>query len=161
MASEQGSLEPVAKQNLLLVDADQRSLRVLEVSLRKAGYSVTTCADAPTAIEMIGLSRPDMIISDTRLPEVDGFQLVERLRESEESRCFRFEVHNLTLGRTLATAEHPAGENVVELYLVQSSQDDPHRDRLYRVARKLVPHSEGEQVIEVEPSDFDQVLGVH
>jgi DNA-binding response OmpR family regulator len=90
MASEQGSLEPVAKQNLLLVDADQRSLRVLEVSLRKAGYSVTTCADALTAIEMIGLSRPDMIISDTRLPEVDGFQLVERLRESEDSREIPF-----------------------------------------------------------------------
>lgn len=90
MASEQGSLEPVAKQNLLLVDADQRSLRVLEVSLRKAGYSVTTCADALTAIEMIGLSRPDMIISDTRLPDVDGFQLVERLRESEDSREIPF-----------------------------------------------------------------------
>jgi len=80
----------VAKQNLLLVDADQRSLRVLEVSLRKAGYSVTTCADAPTAIDMVGMSRPDMIISDTRLPEVDGFQLVERLRESEESRDIPF-----------------------------------------------------------------------
>lgn len=80
----------MAKQNLLLVDADQRSLRVLEVSLRKAGYSVTTCADAPTAIEMVGMSRPDMIISDTRLPEVDGFQLVERLRESEESRDIPF-----------------------------------------------------------------------
>ena len=90
MASEQGSLKPVAKQNLLLVDADQRSLRVLEVSLRKAGYSVTTCADALTAIEMIGLSRPDMIISDTRLPDVDGFQLVERLRESEDSREIPF-----------------------------------------------------------------------
>jgi hypothetical protein len=82
-------------------------------------------------------------------------------RESEESRCYRFEVHNLTLGRTLATTEHPAGENVVELYLVQSSQDDPHRDRFYRVARKLVPYTEGDQVIEVEPSDFNQVLGVH
>jgi CheY-like chemotaxis protein len=63
---------------------------VLEVSLRKAGYSVTTCADALTAIEMIGLSRPDMIISDTRLPDVDGFQLVERLRESEDSREIPF-----------------------------------------------------------------------
>lgn len=90
MASEQGFQEPVAKQNLLLVDADQRSLRVLEVSLRKAGYSVTTCADAPTAIEMIGLSRPDMIISDTRLPEVDGFQLVERLRANEDAKDIPF-----------------------------------------------------------------------
>ena len=75
----------MAKQNLLLVDADQRSLRVLEVSLRKAGYSVTTCADAETAVEMIDLSRPDMIISDTRLPDTDGFQLVERLHAADAS----------------------------------------------------------------------------
>ncbi|MBC7172109.1 MAG: response regulator, partial [Polyangiaceae bacterium] len=65
----------MAKQNLLLVDADQRSLRVLEVSLRKAGYSVATCSDASTAMEMVELSKPDLILSDTRLPGFDGFTL--------------------------------------------------------------------------------------
>ena len=35
----------MAKQQLLLVDADPRSVRVLEVSLKKAGYSVTTARD--------------------------------------------------------------------------------------------------------------------
>ena len=34
----------MAKKNLLLVDADARSLRVLEISLRKAGYNVATGA---------------------------------------------------------------------------------------------------------------------
>jgi DNA-binding response OmpR family regulator len=72
----------VAKQNLLLVDADQRSLRVLEVSLRKAGYSVTSCEDAEDALEMVELSEPDLILSDTRLPALDGFGFVEKLRES-------------------------------------------------------------------------------
>lgn len=74
----------MAKQNLLLVDADARSLRVLEVSLRKAGYSVTTCGDAAAAMEMVELSRPDLVISDTRLPKTDGFALVEQLREKED-----------------------------------------------------------------------------
>jgi DNA-binding response OmpR family regulator len=70
----------VAKRNLLLVDADQRSLRVLEVSLRKAGYSVTTCGEVDAAIELIELSEPDMIIADTRLPGKNGFVLVSELR---------------------------------------------------------------------------------
>jgi DNA-binding response OmpR family regulator len=74
----------VAKQNLLLVDADARSLRVLEVSLRKAGYSVTTCGDVGAAMEMVELSRPDLVISDTRLPKTDGFTLVEQLRENAD-----------------------------------------------------------------------------
>jgi len=71
----------VAKQNLLVVDADQRSLRVLEVSLRKAGYSVAACTDVASAMEMLSISPPDMIISDTRLPDVDGFTFVEELRD--------------------------------------------------------------------------------
>ncbi|MBO6936355.1 MAG: DUF4388 domain-containing protein [Deltaproteobacteria bacterium] len=74
----------MAKQNLLLVDADPRSLRVLEVSLRKAGYSVASCEDAKAALEMVELSEPDLILSDTRLPELDGFGFVEKLREKPE-----------------------------------------------------------------------------
>ncbi len=74
----------MAKQNLLLVDADPRSLRVLEVSLRKAGYSVAACSDAAGALEMMELSQPDLILSDTRLPEMDGFAFVEEIRKRED-----------------------------------------------------------------------------
>ncbi len=45
--------KPVAKQKLLLVDADPRSVRVLEVSLKKAGYSVTTATDGLDALAKI------------------------------------------------------------------------------------------------------------
>ena len=71
----------MAKQNLLLVDADPRSLRVLEVSLRKAGYSVTATTDAQGALDMMALSLPDLILSDTRLPGGDGFAFVKRIQE--------------------------------------------------------------------------------
>jgi DNA-binding response OmpR family regulator len=74
----------VAKQNLLLVDADLRSLRVLEVSLRKAGYSVATSGDARGALELMELSKPDLILSDTRLPQMDGFAFIEEIRKSAE-----------------------------------------------------------------------------
>ena len=76
----------MAKKSLLLVDADPRSLRVLEVSLRKAGYSVATCRDATSAVEMVELSMPDLVLSDTRLPGTNGFELVEELRKHEEYR---------------------------------------------------------------------------
>jgi DNA-binding response OmpR family regulator len=71
----------VAKQQLLLVDADSRSVRVLEVSLKKAGYSVTTAKDGADALAKIELSAPDLILSDTRLPKVDGYALVRKLKE--------------------------------------------------------------------------------
>lgn len=75
----------MAKRNLLLIDADPRSLRVLEVSLRKAGYSVTTSGDVDSALELIELAEPDMIIADTRLPGKDGFALVGELRARPEA----------------------------------------------------------------------------
>jgi DNA-binding response OmpR family regulator len=74
----------LAKQQLLLVDADPRSVRVLEVSLKKAGYSVTTAKDGQDALGKIELSTPDLILSDTRLPNVDGYAFVKRLKERQE-----------------------------------------------------------------------------
>jgi CheY-like chemotaxis protein len=74
----------VAKQNLLLVDADLRSLRVLEVSLRKSGYSVATSSDARDALEMMEFSKPDLILSDTRLPHMDGFSFIEEIKRRSD-----------------------------------------------------------------------------
>ncbi len=74
----------MAKQQLLLVDADSRSVRVLEVSLKKAGYSVTTAKDGADALAKIELSTPDLILSDTRLPKLDGYALVRKLKERPE-----------------------------------------------------------------------------
>ena len=74
----------MVKKNLLLVDADPRSLRVLEVSLRKAGYNVAAGIDARGALELIELSRPDLILSDTRLPDMNGFALIEEIRKHKE-----------------------------------------------------------------------------
>jgi DNA-binding response OmpR family regulator len=74
----------LAKQQLLLVDADPRSVRVLEVSLKKAGYSVTTAGDGVDALSKIELSTPDLILSDTKLPGMDGYAFVRRLKERPE-----------------------------------------------------------------------------
>ena len=74
----------MAKQKLLLVDADPRSVRVLEVSLKKAGYSVTTAADGLDALAKVELQTPDLVLSDTRLPKLDGYAFVKRLKDRPE-----------------------------------------------------------------------------
>ncbi len=74
----------MAKKQLLLVDADPRSLRVLEVNLRKAGYTVTTATDGLDALSKLELGVPDLVITDTRLPKLDGYGLVRRMKERAE-----------------------------------------------------------------------------
>ena len=70
----------MSKQSLLLVDGDPRSLRVLEVSLKKAGFNVTTAVNGTDALEKIALALPDLILSETKLDAVDGFELCQRLK---------------------------------------------------------------------------------
>ncbi|HET9988606.1 MAG TPA: DUF4388 domain-containing protein, partial [Kofleriaceae bacterium] len=75
----------MSKQSLLLVDGDTRSLRVLEVSLRKAGFTVTPAASVSDALDKLELDTPDLIISETKFPtELDGFELRRRVRGSTD-----------------------------------------------------------------------------
>lgn len=78
---KQGDQGETVKQNILLVDADARSRRLLEVSLRKAGYSITSVESAEEALEIARESAPDLVLTDTQLPAMDGFALVGRIRE--------------------------------------------------------------------------------
>lgn len=73
----------MSKPQLLLVDGDAKSLRVLEVSLRKAGYSVTTAVNGIDALEKCELAPPDLVLSDTRMPELDGFEFCRRFKSDE------------------------------------------------------------------------------
>lgn len=74
----------MAKRNLLLVDGDPKSLRVLEVSLKKTGYIVTTAENGADALEKMAMSPPDLIISDTKMAGMDGFEFCRRLKENKE-----------------------------------------------------------------------------
>ncbi len=72
------------RQSLLLVDGDPKSLRVMEVSLRKAGFSVTTAVNGEDALEKAKISPPDLVISDTKMPVMDGFELCKRLKSQTD-----------------------------------------------------------------------------
>ena len=66
--------------SVLLVDSDNRSLRVLEVSLKKAGFQVQTAETAAGALQSALSSPPDLVVTDTQLPDYDGFELARRLK---------------------------------------------------------------------------------
>ncbi|HZH03395.1 MAG TPA: DUF4388 domain-containing protein [Myxococcaceae bacterium] len=80
----------MAKQHLLLVDNDAKSLRVMEVSLKKAGFSVTTAIHGRDALEKVQISLPDLLLSDTKMPEMDGFELCKALKSDERLKAIPF-----------------------------------------------------------------------
>jgi DNA-binding response OmpR family regulator len=80
----------VAKRHLLLVDADSNSLRVMEVSLRRAGFAVTTAVDGLDALGKVKTCSPDLVISDVEMPKLDGLELCKRLKADEATRALPF-----------------------------------------------------------------------
>ncbi len=80
----------MAKQHLLLVDGDAKSLRVMEVSLKKAGFSVTTAIHGKDALEKVQISPPDLVLADTKMPEMDGFELCKVIKGDDRFKHIPF-----------------------------------------------------------------------
>jgi DNA-binding NarL/FixJ family response regulator len=67
---------------LLLVDDEPNLLRAVAVSLRSGGYEVMTARSGRDALATLAETIPDLIISDIRMPGMDGYTLVHRIRSS-------------------------------------------------------------------------------
>lgn len=68
---------------ILTVDDDKLLRESLSAMLRSAGHQVYEAADGQQGLAMALAEHPDLIISDIRMPELDGMSMVERIREDE------------------------------------------------------------------------------
>lgn len=64
---------------ILYIDPDETSHRVIQSALSKQ-YNLVTATDGPTAIQYCAMIQPDLILMDLALPDIDGPELVSRLK---------------------------------------------------------------------------------
>ena len=67
-------------EHLLLVDDEDNLRSMLEAALRHNGFEVTSAANGRDALEHATAARPDLIVLDVMLPDLDGFEVCRRLR---------------------------------------------------------------------------------
>ncbi|QFU86874.1 response regulator transcription factor [Amycolatopsis sp. YIM 10] len=67
--------------NLLVVEDDPTLRELLAASLRFAGFAVSTTASGVEALRIAGQRTPDLVVLDVLLPDVDGFEVLRRLRD--------------------------------------------------------------------------------
>ncbi len=67
---------------LLVVDDEPKLLRAVAVNLRVEGYEVTTAHNGAEALVRINEMMPDLVVSDIRMPGMDGFKLARALRSN-------------------------------------------------------------------------------
>jgi two-component system OmpR family response regulator len=71
--------EPEAR--LLVVDDEPNIVELLSASLRFAGFEVATAANGTDAVQAARTFRPDLVVLDVMMPDLDGFAVARRLRE--------------------------------------------------------------------------------
>ena len=67
--------------HIWIIDDDDSIRWVLETALVDAGYTVTSFADAGPILDRLASEQPDVIVSDIRMPGIDGFELLQQVNE--------------------------------------------------------------------------------
>ena len=74
------------KPKIMIVDDEERNLRLMEALLVPIGYEVILSKDGQDALDKVKESRPDVILLDIMMPKVDGFEVARRLKKDSETR---------------------------------------------------------------------------
>jgi len=72
--------------NLLIVEDDLSARQAMEAFLTRAGYEVRCAPNGQTALMFVREDPPELILLDIRLPDMDGFEVCQRLREDRADR---------------------------------------------------------------------------
>ena len=78
-----------SKYNVLAVDDVPLNLLLVEKMLSKFQFRIRKAANGRIALEEIAKERPDLILLDLMMPEVDGFEVLRQVRENPETADIR------------------------------------------------------------------------
>ncbi|HYU20315.1 MAG TPA: response regulator, partial [Chloroflexota bacterium] len=124
---------------VLIVEDDAGTRRTLRRALEKEGWSVSEAANGRAALERLAESRPALILLDLLMPEMDGFELVERLREADDWSAIPVVV---ITAKDLGADDHKRLNGYVQRILQKGAY---RRDELLAQVRDLVAASTGAQ----------------
>ena len=67
---------------ILIVDEDVDVLRLLRVKLAAVGYEVNQARDGGEALELVGKEKPDIVITELLLPDMNGLDLLSQIKNA-------------------------------------------------------------------------------
>ena len=74
-----------SKARILVVDDNRSLVRVMERVLEKEGFEVLTAFDGPEALQKARAQKPDLIILDIVMPEMDGYEVCRHLHRDPDT----------------------------------------------------------------------------
>src|SRR5437588_12168410 len=76
------SLTIAMPKKILVIEDDEVARELMRMALEKSGYQVTTAEDGVRGYDTAVFLRPDLIVTDIRMPAADGIHVVRRVRHS-------------------------------------------------------------------------------
>jgi len=89
------------KVQVLVVDDDVKILRFIGSSLRLAGYDVVTTTSGEEALQLVESKKPQIMILDILMPQIDGFEVLKRLRAVSKLPVIAISAHASNVGIAL------------------------------------------------------------
>jgi CheY-like chemotaxis protein len=115
----------------LVAEDDEVTRRVLRETLEREGWDVADAADGRAALAAVADRRPDLILLDLLMPEMDGFEFLEELRREEANRSIPIVV---ITAKAIAVEDRRRLNGSVERILLKK---DSSREDLLRQVRDL------------------------
>lgn len=79
--SEETPREPGTKPNVYFIDDSATMREVVKIAFRRENFNVVTCSDMASAVALFDQTVPDAVISDVIMPDKDGYQLCEFIKQ--------------------------------------------------------------------------------
>jgi twitching motility two-component system response regulator PilG len=74
------------KKKVLVVEDEESLLKLESILLTSKGYEVIGVSNGQAALDAIAEERPDLVLLDVMLPEIDGFEVCRRIKSDEATR---------------------------------------------------------------------------
>ena len=76
----------MAKQKILIVEDEESLLKLESILLTSKGYDVRGVSNGQQALDAVEEDHPDLILLDIMLPEIDGFEVCQRIKDNPDTK---------------------------------------------------------------------------
>ena len=123
------------KKKILMIDDEEDILTTLSIRLESNGYAVVTARDGLEGLEVCDREKPDLILLDVMMPNMGGFQMLQKLREKTKQ-------HGAVRLKPPVIMLTAKGEGVKDLFQMEGITDYivkpfESKDLLERIGRAL------------------------
>jgi len=160
----------VSAQKVLVVDDEDHILELARLYLSREGYQIDTVTDGAQALTRFGQIKPDLVVLDIMLPNVDGLTICREIRKQSQVPIImltaRDEVTDKVVGLELGADDyltkpfHPQELVARAKALVRRARLEPDQPKLVRAGRLEVDFERhevrhGESKLQLRPKEFD------